>query len=157
MIRPGERGRWSPSLSIKGGKIPLRHGGYILLEVILALTLLGIGVLCAGRAFSTSFQAKRWSNELMVARELAQEKMALLVPMGEVERGAFKGDFGPQYPTYFWKMDISEIEESDLSSDVKVDKSFYKILLTVSWESSGEKSSYQLATLLPGKEGGEGE
>ncbi|MEN6625369.1 MAG: type II secretion system protein [Candidatus Sumerlaeia bacterium] len=88
----------------------LRRGAFVLLEVIVSLTILGMAVAALMRSFTQSFRAARIMEIETQASFLAQQLMdefEVYPPMGEkvIEAG-----FGAGYPEYSYRVEKKYVE-----------------------------------------------
>ena len=86
-----------------------RGGGFALVEVILALTILGIAVSALMHSFTQSFQATRVMEIQTQAAMLAQQLMEeyeVRPPQEEL----IEAGFGPSYPTFWYQVRMEYVE-----------------------------------------------
>ena len=85
-----------------------RPAGFTLVEVLIAMAILAIALVAVFQLQSQSVSMAAESRFATSAALLAQNKMA------EMESGVSfsgqnqKGDFGPDYPQYTWRVDVSD-------------------------------------------------
>ncbi|MBN1902081.1 type II secretion system protein [Candidatus Sumerlaeota bacterium] len=99
--------------------------GFILLEVILSMMILGIAIAALMRSFTTSLATVRKAQIVTTASLLAQqilEEYEVIPPQGDHAEGDFSssledGDFtndaqtgSDPYKYYYWVVDLEEIE-----------------------------------------------
>lgn len=106
-----------------------REGGVTLLEVLVALLILGGVVLTVVSTLNRRIDLVQRQREEVTAALLAREKLsALVVPEQRQE-----GTFAPQEPAYRWRVERFPSEFPGIS----------RIVLTVAW---GENGRYVLVT-----------
>ena len=96
-----------------------RTNGFVLLEVILSLTILGIAVTAFMRSFNQSAQATR----LMTVQTQAQFFARQLMEEFEISppfEGEHEGGFGDDYREYYWRATVI-YEEPDYGGDLEDD------------------------------------
>lgn len=93
-----------------------RRRGFAMIEMIVALVILGISVTALMHSFNKSMQAarrqERMSMSLFLAQQLMNEFERYPPPRGETE-----GGFGDEYKYYSYVVDV-EIDEPDYDIDV---------------------------------------
>lgn len=137
--------------------------GFTLLEVMIAIAILGISLLALFNLQSTSLIGSARAQRISTATLLARQKMSLALLA--IEAGLFKGEFPEdkedsgtfeeeKYPDYSWKLKIKKVEipappategESDLMSQAfsmiaqELSKSTREVQLRVSWKEFEEE------------------
>ncbi|HEY8370356.1 MAG TPA: type II secretion system minor pseudopilin GspI [Thermodesulfobacteriota bacterium] len=97
---PSERGR------PVSGRGPA--AGFTLLEVLVALVILGVALVGLLSAQSAAVRLRSQAEELTLATFLLETKMTD-VQMGDFpEVGTTEGDFGDDYPGYTWQQVVSD-------------------------------------------------
>ncbi len=118
-----------------------RHAcsAYILLETLVALTLISVGLSVLMATFSSSLSAARRASNLTVSTMLAEEKLALLrvAPLEVI--GISEGDFGEDFPAFRWRTVIRPVDGGN----------FYTVKVEVMWGERGGLRSTTLISLLP--------
>jgi prepilin-type N-terminal cleavage/methylation domain-containing protein len=97
----------------RGGTSGRIRRGFVLLEVIVSVAILGIAVSTILRSFTLSLDASRrseiYSTSVMLAENLLEE-----IQVTPPSEGEYKGEFGPDYPGYRF---IVVREDEDLKYD----------------------------------------
>lgn len=109
-----------------------KHGGFTLLEVMIAISLLAIALTTLFGSQSQSVSLGSTTKFNTQAPFLAQLKLAEFTRA--TERPTFdSGDFGDQFPGYQWKIETEDanLEASKILS--KVGDTLQRLTLTVSW------------------------
>ncbi len=127
-------------MDINGKLRILKHNlGLILLEVIIAIAVLGIGIVMIMQLFSGGLRSGKISHDYTMAVLHAREKMkeALIEPVqstGEFDNG------------YRWQTDVSSYDFMD-NEEEDADFKLVKIAVKVSWPISDKKRSVEIVSL----------
>ena len=107
-------------------------GGFTLLEVMIAISILAI-------AFATLFgsQSRSLSNATETlfnthAPMLASLKLAEL-ESGVISSGEISGDFGEDFPGYGWEMVVEDAGLYTIEALADLEVPIKKVILTISW------------------------
>lgn len=135
----GKRGRAAPA-ALAGGrgacsrfKLPAlsrQHRGFSLLEVLVAMTLIGVGILGVLSAFSLSIQAASRSRGTDGATEIAQNQLDLAVHAPTDRLEARSGTSG----RYTWHVSYSKGPDGLTTASV-----------AVQWSDRGDKRLFTLS------------
>lgn len=109
-----------------------RHGGFTLLEVMIAISLLAISLTTLFGSQSQSVSLGSTTKFNTQAPFLAQQKLAEYTRT--IDRPTSdSGDFGDKFPGYQWKIEAEDanLETSKILS--KLEDTFQRVTLTVSW------------------------
>lgn len=87
---------------------PGAEPGFTLLEVLVALVILGVALTALLSAEAAGVRLRSQSQELTLATFLAQARMTDVELAGFPELGTREGDFGDAYPGYRWELTVSE-------------------------------------------------
>ena len=79
-----------------------RRRGITMVEVVVAIALLGVGIAACTACIGTATQASGQAEQLTAVQLLAREKLAELDLQG-AEEGQANGDFGAERPGYAWQ------------------------------------------------------
>lgn len=147
MIYPPAAGH--RTLSRAGGK-RARHAdqGFTLIEVVLAITILGISYAAILGAFSGSLkllrQASEYQNALLLARSKLDETW--IDPSLDIADQEAEEKYGGV--TYAYKIEIRNIPllEGALKEKVKLPIKLEEIAVEVFWGKSGSEKSYKLTS-----------
>lgn len=111
--------------------------GFTLLEVMFALSLIGISLTVLLTSQSQGLSLANEAKFNTTASFLAQKRMAEieLENINEIMSGS--GDFGEDYPDYYWELNVEEAEFPEMSDS---DLPFIKLDLKVHFGDKGEYS-----------------
>lgn len=115
-----------------------RRAGFSLVEVLLAVLVLGVAVTGLVQASTMSLKGLRDSERLTRAVSLASARMELL----RADSYLFAGDLTETADSPFESYSIRELIEEDTTHE-----GLYRVKITVSWEPTGHEL-YELETLL---------
>jgi general secretion pathway protein I len=118
----------------------MRNKGFTLIEVVVALAILGVGLIVIIELFSGGLRLGKTSEEYTKAVEYARMKMEEIAVQRSVEEGIEEGEFDD---VFHWrvgakKMDILPIEKS---SDFKPPVDLYQIQVNITWKSGSKERS----------------
>lgn len=113
--------------------------GFTLLEVIVAVTILGIGIAALAALFSGGLRLAGGSRDLSAASVYAAQRLeeALLAP--ESSGGVVSGGFGDKYR---WTMRSEALAAED---DIPFEAT--RIEVTVAWDDAGKERSVDLSAV----------
>ncbi len=125
------------------------RSGFLLLEVILAITIVTIGTVAIMRTYTTSLAAGVISQQYMTASNLLDQIIWDKTSLEEIPSGSSSGKFPPPNSIYTWDVTIEEIlpdlapvdeledfEETSDEPETDVDKPVYILYIvnaTVKW------------------------
>lgn len=118
---------------------PSRKAGLTLIEVLLAVVILGIGsgvlLLATARCLAISVKARRYSTaERLISQVEAQHPLT----RAQLEAGTDSGSFTDE-PDYRWEREITEPEDENR-------KGLFTVRTRVSWSDRGRDSFEELTT-----------
>ena len=113
------------------------EGGFSLIEVMIALLILGVALVGFVQATTTALSSSKESEIQTTAALLASGRIEKLQADGELEDGESDGDWGDDFPNYVWKQSI-------LPTDLK---GLHEIRLVIENPRTG-KQLYELRTML---------
>lgn len=113
----------------------MNNKGFTLLEVIIAIAIMGISIALIMQLFSGGLRSGRVSRDYTMAVIHAKEKMEEML----ISPAAGAEDFDDNYK---WQTEISPYISAE-----KGDSKLIKISVKVSWNAPGKDRSIELATL----------
>jgi len=124
-----------------------KNKAFTLLEVMLAVSILSIGLVAVVRSYTTSLHALRVSKDYLVANLLLEEKIwqkqEEKIRLGGVMPEDQDDKFNSPFDNFSYKINFEE--EGDLPL-------LYKSTFEVSWQKRNQKRSTSCLLYLPGKE-----
>ena len=121
--------------------------GFTLLEVLLAVMILGISLTTILLQFQTALHAGSISQERTIAVIYAKEKLEALKIDSEITESSLGGSFDDGYE---WETEISlyEYEDpTDENSYENLKNETYKLRSTIKWNSGQHRRQAELTTL----------
>jgi prepilin-type N-terminal cleavage/methylation domain-containing protein len=113
-----------------------RRGGFTLIEVLVALVLMGIVLPITMRGATLAMRAASTARHQTEAATLGDAKLTEMVAQGDWQSGNTQGDFSPDFPQYQW-----QLQSAQRDLDVT------ELQLTVTWKERGVDRSINVSTL----------
>ena len=123
------------------------EAGFTLLEVLLAVVILGVSLTTILLQFQTALRAGSISQERTNAVIYAKEKLESLKIEDELSESSQSGTFENGYE---WETEVSLYEYEDQEEDISYEDlrhETYKLRATVKWNSGINKRQIELITL----------
>lgn len=124
-----------------------KNKGFTLLEVMLAVTILSVGLVMVVRSYVTSLQAIKISKDFLIANLLLEEKIwerQEKQTRSEEVIPEEKGEFETPFNNFSYE--ISFTEQEDLPAEYK--GTLYKSTFEVSWQQRKRKHTTSSVTFL---------
>lgn len=118
-----------------------RNGGFTLLEMMIAVSIIAIVLTAIYRLHSQTLMMNSEARFQTMAPLLAQGKLAELELLALSDLADGSGDFGEDLAGYSWRVTVTDIENELLE---KVQENFKKIDVTVQFNESN--LTYNLGT-----------
>ncbi len=120
--------------------------GFTLLEVVVALAVLGVGLIVMIELFSGGLRAGRVSGEYTRAVGYARLKMEDITLAREIKEGMEEGEFDKNYR---WRLEVKKVNifPGEQPSDFTLPVELYQIRLQVIWKSGSQERSADLESL----------
>ena len=115
------------------------------MEVVVALAILGIGLMVIIELFSGGLRLARASVEYTKAVNYGRMKLAEIALKDTVEEGSTEGEFDE---TYRWQMGVKKVDVLYLEekTDYKPPAELYQIQVNVIWKSGFKEKSTRIET-----------
>ncbi len=117
--------------------------GLSLIEVMIALVILGSGIsamiLATSRGLAVAYQAQQYET---ARRLIGQVDLEIPVDLTEIEEGTRTGRFSGQFRDYAWRRETNLIEPEELE--------IYRVYTEVTWTDRGRQVSESVETYLFG-------
>lgn len=118
-------------------KLRARQHGFSLIEVMVALLLLGIGLTGLVHGLNTALVSSKDAEAQSIAAHLAAGQIELLRADGYILEGETSGEFDGDLSVYSWRQVVTETQPEGL----------YEVTVIIEKTESGEEI-YELKTLL---------
>ncbi|MDB6028520.1 MAG: hypothetical protein JWM68_4743 [Verrucomicrobiales bacterium] len=115
----------------------MRHGGFSLIEVMVAILILGVAIVGLTHGITTALASGKQSEFQTQAAMLAAGQIETLRADGQLVDGDETGDFGDDFPLFQWKQTIAPGGVEGL----------HEVTVTVENAKTGQ-SVYDLTTML---------
>jgi general secretion pathway protein I len=119
------------------------ESGFTLLEVVIALAILGIGLTVIIELFSGGLRLGRTSEEYTKAINYASVKMEEIMTQQNVEEGTDEGEFDD---TFRWQVGVNKVDvlPGEKSTEFKPPVELYQVKVDVLWKSGSKERSARL-------------
>ncbi len=116
--------------------LQVRHKGFTLLEVLIAISIIGIVFVSVFRMHAGNIKIVQYEKFYSIAPLLAAKKLAL-IETDIMKYDSMSGDFGEEYHGYEWQCEIEDMishgfNDSDSVLDSDSMEKFKKIILKIS-------------------------
>ena len=117
--------------------------GFTLIEVVVAIAILGIGLVTIIELFSGGLRLERTAGEYTKAVGYARMKMEEISVNEHLQEGMFEGEFDPDYR---WRVGVKKVEilPVDPGMDFKPPVELYQIKVDVFWKSAAKEKSTEI-------------
>lgn len=121
-----------------------RHGarkqGFTLIEVVIALAILGVGLTVIIELFSGGLRLGRASVEYTKAVNFARMKMEEIAIKPNIQEGTDEGEFDP---TYRWQVEIKKMDllSAQKDRDLNPPVELFQVKVNVLWKSGSKERS----------------
>jgi len=122
------------------------RGGFTLIEVLIALAILGIGLSVIVELFAGGLRSVKISEEYVKATWYGKGKMEEVLSAKDFVEGATEGSFDSPYS---WTLDVKKMSPSvgQGKEDEALPVDLYQIVLKVTWPSGKGQRTLELESL----------
>ena len=123
-----------------------RTRGFTLMEVVVALAVLGVGLIVIIELFSGGLRVGRISGEYTRAVGYARVKMEDIALAREIKEGMEEGEFDKDYR---WHLEVKRVDllPGEQPVDITLPVDLYQIKLQVIWKSGSQERSASLESM----------
>ena len=120
--------------------------GFTLIEVVVALAILGVGLIVIIELFSGGLRLGRTSGEYTQAMGYARLKMEDIALSPQLAEGIEEGEFDK---IFRWQLEVKKVEilPSEGAVDITLPIELYRIKMNVLWKSGAKERSAVIETL----------
>lgn len=115
-----------------------RRGGITLVEVLVAMVVLGVGLVSVLRALSTCMRAAGIIGGEAIAEAAAARMLSELRENPQLLLSGDSGDLGGERPGFTWRRELRETGEPGVLA----------VRITMAWTSQGAPRDYSVVTLV---------
>ena len=120
----------------------MKNKGFTLIEVLVAVAILGVGLTVIIELFSGGLRLGRASEEYTKAVNYARIKMEEIAVKPTIKEGSEEGEFDE---TFRWQVEVKKVEILPIENkpDFKPPAQFFQVRINIIWKSgSKEKSTH---------------
>ncbi len=120
----------------------MKNKGFTLIEVLVAVAILGVGLTVLIELFSGGLRLGRASEEYTKAVNYARLKMEEMAVKPTIKEGSEEGEFDE---TFRWQVEVKKVEILPIENkpDFKPPAQFFQVQINIIWKSgSKEKSTH---------------
>jgi general secretion pathway protein I len=120
----------------------MKNKGFTLIEVLVAVAILGVGLTVLIELFSGGLRLGRASEEYTKAVNYARIKMEEIAVKPTIKEGSEEGEFNE---TFRWQVEVKKVEILPIENkpDFKPPAQFFQVQINIIWKSgSKEKSTH---------------
>lgn len=139
-LQTGDEGDFKSKDKGKPCSLGQGYTGFTLIEVLVAVAILGIGLTIIIELFSGALRLGRASEEYTRAVSYARMKMEEIAAKPMVEEGTDEGSFDD---TYRWQVEVKKVDLLPVENkpDFKPPAQFFQIQIDVLWKSGSKERS----------------
>ena len=120
----------------------MKNKGFTLIEVLVAVAILGVGLTVLIELFSGGLRLGRASEEYTKAVNCARIKMEEIAVKPTIKEGSEEGEFDE---TFRWQVEVKKVEILPIENkpDFKPPAQFFQVRINIIWKSGlREKSTH---------------
>lgn len=123
----------------------MKKKGFTLIEVVVAMAILGVGIAVIIELFSGGLRLVRTSGEYTQAVNYGRVKMEEMTVKPSLNEGTEEGEFDG---TYRWQVDVKRMDllPAKIETDFKPPVELYQVKIHVLWKSGLRERSTMLET-----------
>jgi general secretion pathway protein I len=128
--------------------------GFTLIEVVVALAILGVGLAVIIELFSGGLRLGRTSEEYTKATNYARMKMEEIASQKNIEEGMGEGEFDD---AFHWQVNVKKIDilPIEKNPDFKPPVELFQVKVNILWKSGSKERSTTIESYKVNKLGGD--
>jgi general secretion pathway protein I len=121
----------------------MKNKGFTLIEVLVAVAILGVGLTVLIELFSGGLRLGRASEEYTKAVNYARIKMEEIAVKPTIKEGSEEGEFNE---TFRWQVEVKKIEILPIENkpDFKPPAQFFQVQINIIWKSGSKEKSTRI-------------
>ncbi len=121
----------------------MRNRGFTLIEIVVAMAILGVGLIVIIELFSGGLHLGRTSEEYTQAVGLARMKLEEIALAKQLKEGKEEGEFNKDFR---WQVGVKKVEllMADKDIEFKPPVEFYQIKVNIIWKSGSKERSTEI-------------
>jgi general secretion pathway protein I len=121
----------------------MRNRGFTLIEIVVAMAILGIGLIVIIELFSGGLRLGRVSKEYTQAVGFARMKLEEIALAEQLKEGKEEGEFNKDFR---WQMGVKKVDLLPVEKglEFKPPVEFYQIKVNITWKSGSKERSTEI-------------
>jgi general secretion pathway protein I len=121
----------------------MKNKGFTLIEVLVAVAILGVGLTVLIELFSGGLRLGRASEEYTKAVNYARIKMEEIAVKPTIKEGSEEGEFNE---TFRWQVEVKKVEILPIENkpDFKPPAQFFQVQINIIWKSGSKEKSTRI-------------
>jgi general secretion pathway protein I len=121
----------------------MKNKGFTLIEVLVAVAILGVGLTVLIELFSGGLRLGRASEEYTKAVNYARIKMEEIAVKPTIKEGSEEGEFDE---TFRWQVEVKKVEILPIENkpDFKPPAQFFQVQINIIWKSGLKEKSTRI-------------
>jgi general secretion pathway protein I len=121
----------------------MRNRGFTLIEIVVAMAILGVGLIVIIELFSGGLRLGRISEEYTQAVGLARMKLEEIFLAEQLKEGSEQGEFNKDFR---WQVGVKKVDLLPVEKglEFKPPVEFYQIKVNIFWKSGSKERSTEI-------------
>jgi general secretion pathway protein I len=121
----------------------MRNRGFTLIEIVVAMAILGVGLIVIIELFSGGLRLGRVSEEYTQAVGLARMKLEEIFLAEQLKEGSEQGEFNKDFR---WQVGVKKVDLLPVEKglEFKPPVEFYQIKVNIFWKSGSKERSTEI-------------
>lgn len=121
----------------------MRNRGFTLIEIVVAMAILGVGLIVIIELFSGGLRLGRVSEEYTQAVGLARMKLEEIFLAEQLKEGSEQGEFNKDFR---WQVGVKKVDLLPVEKglEFKPPVEFYQIKVNIIWKSGSKERSTEI-------------